>query len=196
MSTSSDQLRFEDWLQRIDELLGQYDPGDLEPQLPVRDIVEQRAAQRPLLERVVELATSALLDFPRNSELLRRRAFALCRIVSDELDYPRAEEGIMDLKTIMAFDPNALRSGLQLVDELFTFGGVENADAAVIAAELASRAESMMLEARVLQVRALIHDQRADEARQLGEHWLQLFPDCEELEAALQELTEVRGTMQ
>jgi hypothetical protein len=53
----------------------------------------------------------------QHTELLRRRGFALCRVLTEQMEYSRAAEGIEDLYAILAFDPNALRAALDLINE-------------------------------------------------------------------------------
>jgi hypothetical protein len=120
--------------------------------------------------------------------LLRRRAYALCRIVTDGLEFPFIEDAARDLRAILAFEPNNLRPALDLTQELFTHGGFEDADTAEIAEELAMRAQAMMLEARALQVRALVYADRPDEAQAVASSWRRLFPDHEGLVAAAKEI--------
>ena len=187
--TTSQIQRFNDWVEQVDELIDQYDPGALDPDKTVGEIMRQRAAQRPLLEKIVELASSALAEFPHNPELLRRRGFALCRIVSEQLEFPGAAAGIEDLHSILAFDPNALRGALDLVNELFTTSSMSDPDVAEVANELAERAQVLLLDARVLQTRALVHAERPEEARNVAEHWLSLFPEHGELQEALDEIS-------
>jgi hypothetical protein len=51
------------------------------------------------------------------------RAAARCRIVTPEGDFPELELAEQDLRTILEFDPDNLKTGFELLDMLFTFNG-------------------------------------------------------------------------
>ncbi len=182
---------FDALLAELDGLLDQYDPGALEPDRVVREIMQERARQRPLFERAVEHATAGLERFPNNGELLRRRGFALCRIVTPDGVYPRLEEAKRDLRAILRFEPNNIRAGFDLLHMLFTFSGLDDAEVATIAEQLAAQAQDLMLSARTLQIRALLYARKKDEAERLAATWTRLFPDDRDLAAAIGEFSDL-----
>lgn len=182
--THGDVERFEEHLREIDELLDRYEPAQLEPDRTIREVLLERATQRPLLERIVDIATRRLEAFPANGELLRRRAFARCRIMTETGESPFLAEAEADLRAILAFEPENLRGALDLLGELYTFSGLNDDEVAEIAEELARRAQEAMIAARALQIRALADGGREEEAREVAAVWTRLFPDEDELVAA------------
>jgi hypothetical protein len=69
-------------IEEIESILESYDPGELTPDKIVGEIFKERAKQRPILEKAVQLATEGLEKYPFNAVLLRMRAAARCRIVT------------------------------------------------------------------------------------------------------------------
>jgi hypothetical protein len=186
LTSARDAERFTALLRQIDEVLDRYDDGGAEPgsDRTLGEVFRYRAAQRHVLERAVGLATAALSEFPHNGELLRRRGLARCRIVTETGEHPALAEGEADLRTMLRFEPNTLAGGIDLLGELFAFSGLEDLEVAGIAEQLAERAQALMLQARTLQVRALAYAGRPQQAREVAETWMRLFPDTHELEDA------------
>jgi tetratricopeptide (TPR) repeat protein len=179
-------------LEQIDLQLDQYSPGVLGPDRVVREIFEERAQQRPLLEKVVQMITEALERYPFNSELLRRRAYARSRIVTSDGEYPELELAENDLRTILKFDPNNLRAGAALLEDMFTYSGMEDADVAEIAEEFASRAEKLLLRFRALQIRACGYAGDHAKADAIYKKSLNIFPDSASLKSAKDDADSVK----
>src|SRR5262245_34222140 len=110
----SELEHFTNLLNEIDTLIQSYDPGELAPDRIIGEVFAERAKQRPILEKAVQLATDGLEKYPYNTELLRRRSCARSRIVTPECEYPELELAEKDLQTILEFDPNNLYAGLEL----------------------------------------------------------------------------------
>ena len=170
---------FDSLIEQLDDLLERYEPSDEE---------EERIRQRPLLEEVIELATRGLERFPFNSELLRRRAYARCRVVDDEGEHVDLEHAEGDLHTILHFDPENLYASYDLLEDMFVFSVKDEEEVAEIAEEFASRAEKLLLDFVVLRARAVAYAGKMDEARALLEKWISLFPDSEALTALAGEM--------
>ncbi len=181
-------------LDDIDHILESYDPGELDPDRVLADILTQRADQRPVLDKAVELATEGLKAYPFNPELLRRRAWARCCIVTSQGEHPEIEAAEQDLRTILKLDPYNLKAGFQLLDAMFTFSAMEDSDVAEVAAEFAERAESILLDLRALQIIALGYADEHAEADELFSHWISLFPDSESLRTAKENADSMRPT--
>lgn len=96
-SQKSEDEQFSTLLNEIDELLEQYDPGELHPDHILGELIQYRAAQRPLFEQAIHLCTEGLNRFPRNGELLSRRGYAYARVVTDEMEYLLITEADQDL---------------------------------------------------------------------------------------------------
>ena len=75
-------------LESIDELIDSYDSGGIDPDRVIGEIFAERAAQRPLLEEAVAIASDALRQYPLHPELMRRRALA--RRSRDSSEYERS----------------------------------------------------------------------------------------------------------
>lgn len=114
----------------------------------------KRATQTPALEDIGELATSGLRKFPLCTPLLRLRAEAWLRVVSPEGEFPHLEEAEADLRTILDIDPDHVGAGAQLLNALFVFSGVEDAEVAKFAGRYAEKAERWLADLRALQLEA------------------------------------------
>lgn len=165
----------------IDSLLDSYQPGVLEPDRILRDIVAERAAQRPALERVVQLATDGLAKFPFNAELLRRRALARSLIVTPEMSYPEIELAEQDLRTILEVDPNNVHAAVDLLSAMFTFSAMEDEEVAKLAEFCATKAESVLVQAVALQIKALGYAGEYAASKDLYDRWIHRFPESETL---------------
>jgi len=175
---------FTNLLNEIDTLIQSYNPGELAPDRIVGEIFAERAKQRPTLEKAVQLATDGLEKYPYNTELLRRRAYARRHIVTPEGEYPELELAEKDLRTVLDFDPNNLYAGLDLLEAMFTFSGMEDKDVAEVAQEFAAKSERLLLYNRALQIRALGYAGEHSKAKEVYNEWIKLFPDSELLKSA------------
>jgi tetratricopeptide (TPR) repeat protein len=164
--------------------LESYQPGDLSPDRVLRDIFAERAKQRPLFEKVVQLATEGLEKYPFNAELLRRRALARSYIVTPQIEYPELELAEVDLRTILEFDPDNIHAGFDLLEAMYIFSGMENKDVAEVAEEFATRAESLLLNLRALQIKAYGYAGEHTKAKEVYQLWIKLFPESKLLKAA------------
>lgn len=140
-------------LDRIDEILDAYDPASSDPDAIVREVFRRRAAQNHLLEKAIDLASDGLKRFSDNPELIRRRAFARCRVVTPDDEFPLVEEAEADLRHLLELDPNNLLAAISLLHGMFTFSGLEDVEVAEVAGKLAEGAERLFLSARALQSR-------------------------------------------
>jgi hypothetical protein len=175
---------FKALLQQIDSVLDQYNPGELAPDQIVKEIFIERAKQRPLLEKAAQMTTEGLEKYPFNSELLRRRAYARCSIVTPEGIYPEIELAEKDLRLILSFDPDNLKAGLNLLEEMFTYSGMEDSEIAEIAEEFAVRSEKLLLRSRGLQIKAHGYAGDHTKAEEVYEDSIKLFPNSELLKSA------------
>lgn len=180
----SEAAEFKTLLEQIDSVLDTYTPGDLSPERVIQDIINERAEQRPILEKAIQLATQGLKRYPFNTELLRRRAYARCRIVTPDGEYPEIQLAEKDLQTVLDLDPNNLYAGLDLLENLFTFSGMEDKDVAEVAWELATRAETLLVGCHALQIRAAGHAGEHAKAQEVYDRWIRVFPDSESLQSA------------
>jgi tetratricopeptide (TPR) repeat protein len=187
----SDLENFEILLNEIDVLLESYNPGELAPDRVVSEIFAERAKQRPIFEKVVQLTTSGLEKYPYNSELLRRRAYARCRIVTPDGEYPELELAEKDLRTILKLDPNNLRAGFELLEVMFTFSGMDDKEVAEVAGEFAERSERLLLKNLTLQIKALGYAGEYTKAEEVYRRWIKLFPDSDLLNSAKSDLDSV-----
>ncbi|MEM1247999.1 MAG: hypothetical protein AAGA81_22575 [Acidobacteriota bacterium] len=178
-SAREDAAEFDALLAEIDELIVQHETAT---QSCSRGPAETGSH---LLAQVDRKATQGLERFPRNGELLRRRAYATCRLSPNES--VRLLEAQEDLQEALQYEPTNLRLALDLMGELFAFDGLEDEEVAKVAAALAEQAEQLMLEARALQIRALLFAQRTGEAADLTETWQGRYPDSDELKEAVDE---------
>ena len=181
-------------LAEIDSLLDTYQPGTLEPDRILGDIIGERAAQRPLFERVVHLATDGLLKFPFNAELLRRRALARSFIVTPEMTYPEIELAEQDLRTLLAVEPNNLHAAFDLLETMFTFSGLENSEVAEIAALCATKAEQILLKTVALQIKALGYADDHGASQAVYDRWKQRFPESSVLTIAKEDADSMKAT--
>lgn len=178
-SARVDAAEFDALLAEIDELIVRHEAAT---QSCSRGPVETSSR---MLAEVVAKATEGLARFPRNGELLRRRAYATCRLSADQnLRLLEAQE---DLQEALQYEPTNLRLALDLMGELFAFDGLEDDEVARVAGALADQAEQLMLEARALQIRALLFAERTGEAADLTETWQGRYPDSDELKEAVNE---------
>jgi hypothetical protein len=189
----SDVNEFKALLDEIDMLLERYDPGEPTPDKIIRDILLERAKQRPILQRAIQLASQGLEQYPFNSELLWRRAWAQYRIVTPDGTFPELESAEQDLQIILTIDPNNLYAGTELLEMMFTFSGMENSHVAEVAEEFACRAERVLLNMRALQIKALGYARKHEDAEHLYQHWIGLFPDADILTAAKEDADSMRG---
>lgn len=176
--------RFVSLLAEIDSLLDSYHPGSIEPDRILGDIFAERSLQRPMLEKVVELATEGLEKFPFNAELLRRRAFARSRIVTPDMSYTELELAEQDLRSVLKVEPNNLHAAFDLLDVLFTFSGMEDDEVAELAGSCATKAESILLHIVALQIKALGHAGDHVASQTVYDLWNQRFPESEALQTA------------
>lgn len=175
---------FRQLIEGIDKVLDSYDPGELAPDKVIREILIHRANQKAILEKVIQLATDGLEKYPFNTELLRRRAFAKCRIVTPDGEFPELESAELDLRMILEYDPNNLYAATDLIEEMFTFSGMDDTEIADIAETFAERAEKLLIKLRALQIKALGHSDNHDKAEEVYLNWIRLFPESEILKAA------------
>lgn len=185
--------KFKALLDKIDSILESYDPGELRPDRVIGEIIKERAGQRPIFDKAIQLATEGLKEYPYNPELLHRRAYARCLIVTPEGEHPELEAAEQDLRMILELDPNNLLAGYELLDAMFTYSAMEDEDVAKVSEEFASRAERILLELRALQIKALGYADKHDEADKLYKHWIQLFPKSEHLESAKEEADSMKN---
>jgi len=181
-------------LTTIDDVLESYDPGEPRPDSVARDIIAARARQRPLLEQAIRLATEGLADYPCHPELLRRRAWARCHVVTPDGVYPQLEEAERDLRLMLKLDPDNLPAGLDLLEAMFTHSGMADREVAEVAEELASRAERILLSLRALQIKALGYADEHEKAQQVYDRCIRIFPDAKRLQAAKEDADSMRVT--
>ena len=179
---------FQALLARIDDLLNQYDPGECKPDQIIGEIVKQRAEQRSILEEAVQLASDGLVSYPLNPQLLYRRAWARCRIVAPEWDYPELESAEQDLRAVLSVDPDNFVAGAELLDSMFTFSGMEDSEVADVARTLAESAEHFLLRLKSLQISALAYADELAQARSEYDTWIRLFPDSAYLDSAKKDI--------
>ncbi len=184
---------FKSLLEQIDALLERYDPGELEPDRIVRELFEERAQQRPLLEEAVSLATEGLNRFPFNSELLRRRAWARAHIVTPNGSYPEIALAVEDLRAILAFDPNNLGGTAALLEDMFTFSGMENSEVAGMAGYLAARAGDVLECCLALQIRSHAYADEHAQAKEVYNKAIIHFPDSEQIQEAKKEAESIKS---
>jgi tetratricopeptide (TPR) repeat protein len=180
----SEIAKFKNLLEQIDSLLESLPSVDFSPDRIIGEIFTERAAQRPILEQAIQLATEGLERYPFNTELLRRRAYLRCHILTPDGECPELELAEEELRTILELDPNNLYAGLDLLEAMFTFSGMENKEVAEVAEELATRAESLLLQYRALQIKAFGYAGKHVEAEEVYNRWIKLFPDSESLKIA------------
>ena len=180
----SEVPEFKTLLDQIETVLESYNSGDLSPDRVIQEIINERAEQRPILEKAVQLATEGLERYPFNTELLRRRAYARCHIVTPNGEYPEIQLAEKDLQTILDLDPNNLYAALDLLENLFTFSGMEDKDVAEVARELATRTESLLLGYQALRIKALGYAGEHAKAEEVYNQWIRVFPDSESLISA------------
>jgi tetratricopeptide (TPR) repeat protein len=180
----SEAENFKALLDEIDALLDSYIPVVLEPDRILGDMFAERAKQRGIFDRAVQLATEGLEKYPFNIELLRRRSFARIQIVTANGEYPELELGEADLRTILEFDPNNLLAASDLIEMMFTFSGMEDSDVAEVAENFSLRAEKLLIANRALQIKALGYADKHEEADEVYNYWMKLFPDSELLTKA------------
>ncbi len=167
-------------LERIDQILHAYDPGlPLDPDMVVHEVFKRRAGQNHLLEEAICLASEGLKRFSENPELIRRRAFARFRVVTADGEFPLVEQAEADLRHLLELDPNNLMAGVSLLEELFTFSGLADAEVGELSDDMAKRAEKLLLSARSLQIRALAYAGQHEQSAEVYAHWHSLFPDSE-----------------
>lgn len=181
------------WVEKLDALLDSYQPGEIVPDKMLGEIFVERAAQRPMLEQVVQLATEGLQRYPYNAELLRRRAYARSLIVTPEGEYPELTLAEGDLRTLLALEPNHLYAGLELLEMMFVFSGMEDGEVAEVAGELGRRAEQVLIGYRALQIKALGYAGESERAEQVYSQWMKVFPDSESLRAAKADVDDLRS---
>ncbi|MGH9755085.1 MAG: hypothetical protein ACREA2_20090 [Blastocatellia bacterium] len=171
-------------IEEIESILDSYDPGELAPDKIIGEIFKERAKQRPIMEKAVQLATEGLEKYPFNAVLLRMRAFARCRIVTPEGEFPQLELAEQDLQTILDVDPDNLKTGFELLDMLFTFSGMKDKDVAEVAQKFASMAEELLLHNLALQIKALGYAREHNNAEEVYNQWIKRFPDSDVLKDA------------
>lgn len=176
--------KFTELLKQIDVTLDRYNPGKISPDKVLGEIIAERAKQRPTLEKAIQLASEGLTRYPFNAELLRRRAFARCRVVTPEGNYPELDAAEEDLRMILEYDPNNLYAALDLLEIMFTFSGMKDSDLAEVADKLAPRAEKLLLGFRSLQIKALSHAGKNVQVDEVYERWSKLFPESTILQSA------------
>jgi tetratricopeptide (TPR) repeat protein len=179
--------KFKALLDKIDKVIESYDPGELRPDRIFGEMIKERTDQRPILEKAIQLATEGLKEYPYNPELLYRRAYARCLIVTPKGGHPKLEAADKDLRMILELDPNNLLAGYELLDAAFTYSAMEDEDVVKVSEEFASRAERLLLRLRALQIKALGYADKHNEADKLYKHWIQLFPSSEQLASAKEE---------
>jgi tetratricopeptide (TPR) repeat protein len=190
----SEVEKFKILLEQIDSVLESYQPVDLSPDRIIRDIFIERAKQRPIFEKAIQLATEGLEKYPFNAELLRRRALARSHIVTPDLEYSELELAEEDLRTILEFDPNNIQAGFDLLEAMYIFSGMENKDVAEVAEEFAARAESLLLNLRALQIKAYGYADEHTKAEQIYQRWAKLFPESKLLKAAKEDADSMKQT--
>lgn len=178
-------------LQSIDALLDTYAPAELDLDRLVGDTIVERSSQRPALERVVAMATEALEKYPFSPELLCRRALAKIYIVTPDGEYPLVKSAEQDYRLLLDLNPNNLVVAAELLETLFTFSGLKDSEVVQIAADLASRAEQLLLQLRALQIKALGYSGQHDEAEKLYQASSALYPESEVLEVAIEDAREM-----
>ncbi|MHC4865611.1 MAG: hypothetical protein ACYTEX_16110 [Planctomycetota bacterium] len=181
-------------LDKIDNVLRSYDPGEPRPDQIIGEIIKERASQRPTFEEAIQLATEGLRQYPYNSELLRRRAFARCLIITPEGEHPELEAAEEDLRMILELDANNLCGVFELLDAMFSHSAMEDDRVAEVAGELASRTQTLLLQVRALQIKALGYADKHDEADRVYKRWIELFPKSEYLKSAREQADQLRGS--
>lgn len=177
-----------DLLDKIDVLLESYDPGEMLPDKLVGDLFAERAQQRPVLEQAAQLATEGLVQYPFNSELLRRRAFALAHIVTPQGEFPELAAAEDDWRTILIVDPNNLRAAFEYAELMFSHSGMEDSQVAEVVGDFATKAETVLTALGGLQIKAWGHAGEYAKAEEIYQHWHARFPDSSLLEEAIKEV--------
>lgn len=85
----------------------------------------------------------------------------------------------------MTFEPRNISAALDLLNELFTFSGLEDEEVTKLSRQIAEKSESLMLQARSLQIRSLLSAERHSEAPKIAEDILAHYPNSEEIYEAL-----------
>jgi tetratricopeptide (TPR) repeat protein len=189
----SEAEEFKILLEEIDSVLERYTIGDLSPNRVAREIIRERAEQRPILEKAIQLATEGLKRYPFNTELLRRRAYARCHIVTPDGEYPEIQKAEEDLWTILDLDPNNLYAAFDLLENLFTSSGMEDKDVAEVARELATKTETLLLGYQALQIKAFGYAGEHAKAEEVYNRWIRVFPDSESLKSAKDDADSMKG---
>ncbi len=128
------------------------------------------------LIRVIHIATDALLIYPCNFQLIKRRAFARCLIAafSERKDDITSAES--DLKLIYEIEPNNLEVGSELLNLLFGFYKKDNMEVAQTAEHLVVAAEKLLIKYVTLQISALKRAFEYSKAEEVYDHWKKFFP--------------------
>lgn len=176
--------QFTKLLKEIDALLDSYKTSKLTDDRVVKDIFKERAEQRSILEIVVNKCNDGLKKYPFNVELLRRRAFASSLIVTNKGNYPKLNQAEKDLRDILEIETNHLTAGLELLELIFTFSGMEDKDVAKKADVLSKKAKNIFIGFLALQIKALAYADRISEAKKLYNTWNKIFPDSKDFKSA------------
>jgi len=171
-------------LKEIDFILDSYKTSKLTDERVIKDIFKERAEQRPILEKVITKCNAGLKKYPFNIEFLRRRAFASSLIVTSKGNYPKLNQAEKDLRNILEIEPNHLTAGLELLELIFTFSGMEDKDVAEKAAVLSKKAQNIFLGYLALQIKALAYADSITKAKNLYNMWIKIFPDSKDLKGA------------
>ncbi len=175
-------------IKQIDKILDVYNPGDLKPSTVFKDIINHRSNQNLNVQKGIDLASKALEKFPFNPELLRRRGFLKSLLVdlkTGYLDLPGAEK---DLRAVLKIDPNNLYVASDLLDLMFHFSSIEDAEVAKLADEFAGRAQKLLEWLRSLEIMALSYADKIPEAKKKYEKWIKIFPKSKEMKRAKRDI--------
>ncbi len=171
-------------LKEIDTLLDSYKTVKLTDERVVKDIFNDRAEQRPILEKVINKCSDGLKKYPFNVEFLRRRAFASSLIVTNKGNYPKLNLAEKDLRDILEIEPNNLVAVLELLELLFVFSGMEDKEVAKKANALSKKAQNIFIGYLALEIKALAYSNSLTKAKKLFGTWIKIFPDSKYLKAA------------
>lgn len=138
------------------------------------------------------MATDGLKQYPYNSQLLRRRAYARCRIVTSEGEFTELQAAEEDLRMILAIDPTNLYAAFDLLEDMFKFSGMEDSEVAEATGTLAIKAENLLLKFIALQIKSLAYAKDFTKADQIYFHWISMFPDSEYLLSTKDDIESIR----
>ena len=111
-----------------------------------------------------------------NTTIFEKLRSGVIIYVTSEGTYPFLDEAEREFRQLLRLSPGNLSAACQLLDILFTFSGLSDAEVADVADNLASKAEQLLLDLRALQIRALVYGDQHVRAQQVCQEWSARFP--------------------